>query len=87
MRPMASPRLSPEKTGTGTIFPIYRRYSFRRVPLRIRNWELGPCNHPRRERAVPLLNQEGSPSARPSALAACGAENPPVFLGASVPPW
>jgi hypothetical protein len=31
-------------------------------------------NHPRRERAVPLLNQEGSPSA----LAACGAENPPV---------
>jgi hypothetical protein len=33
---------------------------------------------PRRERAVPLLNQEGSPSARPFALAACGAERPPV---------
>jgi len=76
-----------EETGTGAIFPVYRHHSFRRLRLRIRDWELGSCNHPRRERAVPLLNQEGSPSARPSALAACGAEHPPVFLCASVPPW
>jgi hypothetical protein len=36
------------ETGTGTIFPIYRRHSFRRPPLGIRDWELGSCNHPRR---------------------------------------
>jgi hypothetical protein len=36
---------------------------------------LGPTvTTPRRERAVPLLIQEGSTSA----LAACGAEHPPV---------
>ncbi len=62
-----------------TKFPIYRHHGSRRLPRGIRDWELGSCNHPggkpptrpearnhpRRERAVPLLNQEGSPSVRP----------------------
>jgi hypothetical protein len=78
----------PKAMGTWTVFPIYRPHSFHRLPrgimvrLGIRGWGLGSCNHPRRERAVPLpslrsgqaLNQEGSPSA----LAAGDAERPPV---------
>ena len=40
-----------EKVSEGnrdTIFPIYRHHSFRRLPLGIRDWELGSSNHPRR---------------------------------------
>ena len=51
-----------------TIFPICRHPSFCRLPLGIRDSELGSSNHPRRERAIPLLNQEGSPSVRPRSL-------------------
>ena len=31
---------------TGTIFPIYRHHILRRLPLGMRDWELGSCNHP-----------------------------------------
>ena len=59
----------------GTIFPIDRHHGFPRLPVGIRDWELGFCNHPigrkpptppearnhpQRERAVPLLNQDRS---------------------------
>jgi len=86
------------RRGTGTIFPIYRHHSFRRLRLGIRDWELGSCNHhggkpptppescnhPRHERAVPLLNQEGSPSVRPASLWRGESAGFPLCLSASV---
>jgi hypothetical protein len=41
-------------------------------------------NHPRRERAVPLLNQEGSPSVRPGSLWREESAVFPLCLSASV---
>jgi hypothetical protein len=39
-----------------TIFPIYRHHGLRRPPLGIRDWELGPCNHPLAGSHRPLRN-------------------------------